>query len=83
MDRLERQQSETQERLIQHDISRQEGVESSANGQTQTWSCGKIALVVAMLVYAVNIGALMSLQAPFYPMEATKKGATPSEASKG
>jgi len=60
-------------------MSRQESVESSANSQTQTWSCGKIALVVAMLVYAVNIGALMSLQAPFYPMEATKKGATPSE----
>ena len=28
MDRLERQQSETQERLIQHDMSRQESVDA-------------------------------------------------------
>ena len=39
----------------------------------------KVPLVVIMFLYAINVGALMSLQAPFYPLEAQKKGATPAE----
>ena len=39
----------------------------------------KVSLVVIMFLYAINVGALMSLQAPFYPLEAQKKGATPAE----
>ena len=32
-----------------------------------------------MVLYFVNLGAGLSLQAPFYPKEAEAKGATPSE----
>ena len=38
-----------------------------------------IGLLVVMFLYVANAGALLSLQAPFYPLEAEKKGATPAE----
>ena len=40
-----------------------------------------IGLLVVMFLYVANAGALLSLQAPFYPLEAEKKGATPAEVS--
>jgi len=39
----------------------------------------RIPLLVVMALYFVNLGAGLSLQAPFYPKEAEAKGATPSE----
>ena len=38
-----------------------------------------IGLIFVMFFYVANAGALLSLQAPFYPLEAEKKGATPAE----
>jgi len=39
----------------------------------------RLALLAVMFLFTANAGALLSLQAPFYPLEAEKKNATPSE----
>ena len=40
---------------------------------------GRLFLLISMFVYVTCTGAILSLQAPFYPLEARNKGATPAE----
>ena len=54
---------------------------TSSDGAVTLSASKKVGLAILLVIGHIVWGSLISLQPPFYPQEAEKKGATPSQVS--
>ena len=65
----------------QENKASEENVQSLKENKIVISTTKKLFLAVLLVIAYIVWGALISLQPPFYPTEAEKKGATPSQVS--
>ena len=63
----------------QENKASEENVQSLKENKIVISTTKKLLLAVLLVIAYIVWGALISLQPPFYPTEAEKKGATPSQ----